>query len=491
MSFLPVSIRYPYSLRLALVVFVLVPLIAVMTVGGFVSLRAAEHWSEQRLQEDLELIARALRGPVSQALERDSMRALDTALDSVFEFNRVYGTYIFDSDGRTIATMGAAEPRVSEGELARVVAAGEEHGEYGTVAGRKVYSFFLPLTDSGGQPIGLLQVTRRVSDFREYAADLRRTITGFVLAVAVLLITLVLLGHQFVIGRPIRKLARSMAAVGRGEREHRSHVNAPNEVAQLGQAFNRMLDDMSNAEREINARRRAQDELETQLRQAEMMASIGRLASGVAHELGTPLAIIDGRAQRLARKQELSGPAAGAVRMIREQVTRMSHIVRQLLAFGRDYRGQQRRISLAHVARQAAGAVEVLARQARVRFELNGPETGVEALADPEHLEQALVHLLRNAIQAAGADGVVRLAWLVDDDFPAFNIDDSGPGIPAALRSRVFEPFFTTKSVGEGSGLGLAVVHGIVEKHGGKIAFSDSPLGGLRVRLQLPRQEPA
>jgi signal transduction histidine kinase len=127
-----------------------------------------------------------------------------------------------------------------------------------------------------------------------------------------------------------------------------------------------------------------------------------------------------------------------------------------------------------------------LAESVGVRLERAGTEPAPEVALDRGRIEEALDHLLRNAVQAAGKDGVVRLGWFKEGDRAGFLVEDSGPGIPAKQRERVMEPFFTTKAVGEGSGLGLAVVHGIVEEHGGRIELFDSNLGGAGVRVILP-----
>lgn len=479
------SYRRLLSLRLALILLTVVPVLAVLGVSGYLGFQAAERWGEQRLQKEMELVARTLRQPMSRALARGDPGMMRASLQSVFEFNRIYSAHVYDADGDRIATAGKAaalEPR-GEGDLA---ALGLERGEFGSVGDRDVYSYFVPLASRGGDAIGMLQVTRRASDFGEQASRLRWLMVAFIGGTAFLLVTLVLAGHHFVIGRPLNALSRSMAAVGSGERHHRTEPRGPGELADLSRRFNRMLDNMDRAEDQIARQRRDRQDLEQRLQHAEKMASVGRLAAGVAHEIGTPLAVIDGRAQRLQRNSETDPATRRAVDGMREQVRRIGHIVRQLLAFGHGYEGRRRPVRLDRCTRQAIDMARSQAEAAGVSLDCAGPEPAPEASLDRGRIEEALDHLLRNAIHAAGRGGRVRLGWFGGDGRVGFQVEDSGPGIPSDERERVLEPFYTTKPVGEGSGLGLAVVHGIVEEHGGRIELGDSDLGGAGVRIILP-----
>lgn len=471
---------------MALILLTVVPVLAVLSVSGYLGFQAAERWGEQRLQDEMELVARTLRQPMSRALARGDPVTLRASLQSVFEFNRVYSAHVYDPDGDRIATAGAAAAIRQSGDVDDIAALGLERGEFGSVGDRDVYSYFVPLAGRGGHSIGMLQITRRASDFREQAQNLRWLMAGFIGVTAFLLVTLVLAGHHFVIGRPLNALARSMAAVGSGERRHRSEPRGPNELADLSRSFNRMLDNMDQAESEIARRQEHQRELEQRLRHAEKMASVGRLAAGVAHEIGTPLAVIDGHAQRLQRNEDRGSGTRQAVDSIRGQVERIGRIVRQLLAFGRGYEGQRRAVRLDQCAEKALEMAGSLAESAGVRLERAGTGPAPEVALDRGRVEEALDHLLRNAVQAAGRNGIVRLGWFRESGRAGFLVEDSGPGIPAEQRERVMEPFFTTKAVGEGSGLGLAVVHGIVEEHGGRIELFDSDLGGAGVRVILP-----
>ncbi len=478
-----------FSLRLALIVYVVIPLAGAMVITGYLALGALERSVEQRMQKDLELVARAIQLPLSHALELDREGSMSRALESAFSIGRVYSAYVYDLGGRQIAFAGRSEPEPSAEKMSELAADGRELGEYGRVAGRSVYSYFVPLTDSGGRINGLLHLTRRQSDFRDDIQKIRTQGLTWLGVGFLVMSGLVLYGHHRALGKYFSSLMISMSRVAKGETGHRLKPGGPREVAAIGLRFNHMLDSMESARSELRERRAKQEFLQLRLRQSEKLAAIGQLSAGIAHELGTPLSVISGKAQRALRKEDLDEDSSSAFREIRREVVRMEYIIRQLLDFSR--RGEVRRqpVTLSRVARLSVAAVEEEAARHGVELELAGKEMDSLIRLDPLRMEQALVNLLRNGVHAAGGGKVV-LSWGQEGRRAWFQVDDSGPGIPSEIRSRLFEPFFTTKSVGSGTGLGLAVVHGIVREHDGEIEFGDSRLGGAYFRIRLaPGQE--
>jgi signal transduction histidine kinase len=256
-------------------------------------------------------------------------------------------------------------------------------------------------------------------------------------------------------------------------------------MVEVGESFNHMLDSIAASEEALQRKRIEKHKLEQQLRHKEKLAAIGRLAAGVAHELGTPLSVIRGRAQRVLRKKDLAPELTADLDHVIRQVSRMSDIVRQLLDFSRPDQMRFKPIDPIQIARSAAAAVSRQAHDLAAQLDM-APMHDLPALtADPVRLEQALVNLLCNALQA-GDQPTVRLSCEQKDRWVGFKVEDDGPGIPHHLRDRVFEPFFTTKPVGGGTGLGLAVVHGIIQEHGGRIDLAESSLGGASFSIWLP-----
>ena len=481
------------DLRLAFLLYVALPLLVLVGTAGSLSLGALEELNEKRLKEDLELIGRSLEKPMARALQNDRQGALENALDSAFSFGRVYGAYLYDENGRQLAAAGAAqhEDTASNKIIEKAGVEGKAGGEYGKVGGREGYSFFTPLLSSSGKVDGLLQITRRTSEIEDYTNRLRVYGAAGLGVLGLTLVTITFLGYQRAITNPLARLAGSMGRVAEGESGHRATTSGPREIAELSRTFNTMLDRMQRDQQEIQQRRANQERLQRELRQSEKMASIGRLSAGVAHELGTPLSVVDGSAQRLLRRQDQDSATREELHRIRDQAGRMTQIVEQLLTFGRHPEGSPRPVLVERltraVARNASGVLDETGSE--LHWEV--PDTPLYVRLDPFRGEQMLSHLVTNAAQAARG-GRVEVRWEFSGNGQArLTVADSGPGIEPELEDRIFEPFFTTKPPGQGSGLGLAMVHGIVEEHGGAIRVQTGDLGGATFRIDLPQAEPA
>ncbi|WP_373389100.1 ATP-binding protein [Pseudomonas alcaligenes] len=232
--------------------------------------------------------------------------------------------------------------------------------------------------------------------------------------------------------------------------------------------------------------------LEDQLVHSERLASIGRLAAGVAHEIGNPVTGIACLAQNLREEREGDEELGEISNQILDQTKRISRIVQSLMNFA--HAGQQQRaeypVSLAEVAQDAIGLLSLNRHGTEVQFyNLCDPEH--LAKGDPQRLAQVLINLLSNARDASPAGGAIRVRSEAEEQSVVLIVEDEGTGIPQAIMDRLFEPFFTTKDPGKGTGLGLALVYSIVEEHYGQITI-DSPADperqrGTRFRVTLPR----
>ncbi|MDZ7735100.1 MAG: ATP-binding protein [Gammaproteobacteria bacterium] len=473
-----------YTLRTALLLFVLIPFVLLMGAGGLYSLGQLEKQVESRMQEDIELIARAIRLPLSHALDRGRIGSIEQALASAFRIDRVYGVYVYDEHGEQIASSGTRKARVASDKAAELASSGGRQGEYDEAGGEEIFSYFLPLTDRGGRINGLLQVTRRGTDFQHYITQVRIMALSALGVTSLILILVVIFGHYHAIGRYLRSMEQSMARIGAGESGHRIAEKGPAELHKLSQGINNMLDRITRSQREIEQQREREMQLRLRLERSEKLAAIGRLASGVAHELGTPLSTIDGKAQRLLRNDELETPVRESVNQMRTEVRHMEQIIHQMMDFGRRNPLQLRTADSGIIAHSVCQQLHADRTGADIRIELKGPHPGPAIAVDIMRIEQALGNLLRNAVQAARS--TVSVDWYIESEWLVFSIEDDGPGIDENNMNNLFEPFYTTKPVGEGTGLGLAVVHAAVSDHNGYIEIDRSPvLSGARFRIYL------
>ena len=255
--------------------------------------------------------------------------------------------------------------------------------------------------------------------------------------------------------------------------------------------------------RDLTARKREEArraELEAQLRESHKMQAMGTLAGGIAHDFNNILHAILGNVE-LARAESPPGtPAHESLLEIDKAGRRARDLVRQILTFSRNEPPQRHAVALAEVAQDTQRLLRVTLPP-QVSFSIHAPEGLPPVLADATQAEQALLNLCTNAVHAIGErHGNVRLELalaqptqrlrerlgLAADQYVTATVHDDGPGMDAVTQSRVFEPFFTTKPVGQGTGLGLSVVHGVMRTHGGAIDLRSAPGQGSSFTLYFP-----
>ena len=316
--------------------------------------------------------------------------------------------------------------------------------------------------------------------------------------------------------RPLEQLAGAARAIGAGELAARAPVSGPREIAELAQSFNAMTEALAMRSealekavaelRESNQRLR---EARAGLDRAERLAAVGRLAAGVAHEVGNPMGALLAFLDLAARDPGLG--EAGRQHLLRGQREgeRVRRILRQLLDFSSPPRGARIPVDLARVCEETAALVRAQQRYSRIRIEIGTEGDPPAALADASGVGQILLNLLLNAADALGegaADPWIRItvrpaparvragdpdrgaaASRRQRDAVECVVEDNGPGIAEEDRERVFDPFFTTKPPGEGTGLGLANATRFAEEFGGALELLPTrPGGGAVFVLRLP-----
>lgn len=321
----------------------------------------------------------------------------------------------------------------------------------------------------------------------------------FLLVVAVDALVVLLVGALILfrwVGRPLDRLLDAAARLGHdgplpplgppGEQGVPSLARAALAFERTAAALAEERDQLAAKVRELQASNRRLAEAREGLLRQERLATVGRLAAGVAHEVGNPLGAITGYAE-LARVKhgDAGGPLDDYLARISTEAARIDAIVRGLLDFARPSA-----LDLAPVS--VAAALDAAARLARMQGRFRDVELVVDlpaglppVLADERRLVQVFLNLLLNAGDAMHGGGAVRVAGRAAGGEVAVEVEDSGPGIPPSILPRVFDPFFTTKDPGEGTGLGLAVCHGIMESFGGSIEAGQAPGGGARLTVRL------
>jgi len=257
------------------------------------------------------------------------------------------------------------------------------------------------------------------------------------------------------------------------ERHERGLSYLADELARQSRILQRSLREQGLALQQTTARARA----------AEELASIATLVAGLAHEIGTPMSVIQGHAKML--EGNLSGvDAQWRLQTIQEQIGRISRIIHTLLEIAHPRRSRSERVALAPLLEQTLAFVSERLEDRGVRvIQILHPNVAVTG--DRERLQQLFLNLLLNAADAMPDGGELRVELDADEEGVRVKVADTGVGIASANLERIFEPFFTTKEAGHGSGLGLMVCKGIVADHGGRIDVRSEPGAGTEFTILM------
>jgi signal transduction histidine kinase len=314
-------------------------------------------------------------------------------------------------------------------------------------------------------------------------------------AATVLLLTYVLLTYFIV--RPIDRLRLAAERLASGGLRTEVPVQGAAEVARLAATFNDMATQLRADRAALQARLAELEETtaelsstQEQLIRSARLAAVGRLSAGVAHEIGNPLAAIRGLLDLLQMGGLDPDEEREFLRRIQKETERIHHTIRDLLDFSRT--GPQVGIRVetsADLGEVVSDTVKLIDRQTRFRdihVSLDLDSALPRVRGDHERLRQLLLNLLFNAADALGGEGAIEVRAANGDGVVHLVVQDDGPGIDEAILDQVFDPFVTTKPAGQGTGLGLAVCHTIVERLGGRIEATNRSGGGASFVVTLP-----
>ena len=340
----------------------------------------------------------------------------------------------------------------------------------------------------GGRPAGVLAVTE---SFAPHERDLQSRAARLVLTALSMIAAGTLVGAALgalFVGRRVRALVEHARRIADGDLTARIEgVQANDELGLLGRELNEMTQRLDVTRRRLDEESQAKLQALAQLRHGERLMTVGKLAAGIAHELGTPLNVVTESAKMIARGETSTTETHEYAGIITAQGERMAEIVRQLLGFARAHAPARVSADLSALARSSVALLAPLAERQGVRVRIEPAPPLGELAVDPLQIGQVLTNLVVNAIQAStpGSEVVVRMCERAGA--VVVEIADHGSGIATEDLPHVFEPFFTTKDVGAGTGLGLSVAHGLVAEHGGRIEVESTKSQGTVFRVVLPR----
>ncbi|MFC1746686.1 ATP-binding protein, partial [Candidatus Riflebacteria bacterium] len=369
-----------------------------------------------------------------------------------------------------------------------------------TVSGKTSIISYFPLKISTVSQAAI-ELSESLLPFEKVVAhSLYRSFLLFFLLILTAFCIIFISGY-WIIRPPLNKMIKKLKKAGEGNFNYPLIINSDDEFGELSLAINDMCENLSKALDRVLVEGQLRKEAIEQLRHSDRLTSIGKFAAGIAHEIGTPLNIITGRAEMIYEGNLANDEILKYVRVMDKQAQRITTIIRQLLDFARRSEPQLRPINLVESISRVIKLLSLLARKQKIQIHFNKNQPPFISLGDISQIEQVFFNIIGNGIQAMSEGGKMEIDLKIEykdcppemvqkkGKFIIISFSDSGIGINEEDQKHIFEPFFTTKEFGKGTGLGLSIAYGIIREHGGWIELESKFGKGSIFKVFLPCKE--
>jgi signal transduction histidine kinase len=475
---------------------VIVGIVAILAISSYLTVNREVLLFETDMARDHETFAQAVASSMARVWRVDGRAHALGLLEQLDAGEGSVRVRFVPKDGRP------SDPHIGQAELSGILRGGAPLHDKLEGPSPKLYSY--AAVHLGDETPGVLELSESLEPRDAYVRStvLRAALTALCLGIVCAALTFAL--GSSIVGRPVRALVEQARRIGAGELGSRLELPQNDEIAELGREMNAMSSKLFDANTRLVAETAARVHALEQLRHADRLVTVGKLASGIAHELGTPLNVVSGRAKMISQSPASDEPMRNNARIVMEQSERMAQIIRQLLDFARAGKPNKAPVDLRHLVASTLSLLRPIADKRRVTLKFDMAEPVSDVIADAAQLQQVVTNLVVNAVQATPESGVVEIGLRTrrearrdtsaglakpGQSFVCVTVADRGSGMSEETLERIFEPFFTTKDVGEGTGLGLAVAYGIVQEHGGFITVESKLTEGSRFEVYLPVPE--
>ncbi len=469
--------------------------ILVLSVYGYTRVRRETMLFEEDMARDHTLLGEVLAGTVENVWIHDGeARALDTVrlVDSIRREVKITWLQIDASSG--------PKPTHISIDLWGDILSGGNSMRKVTHEGHGFIRSYFPVKVSGIIR-GVLEFSESLDRQQSYlAATVWNTVVIIVL-IGVCSGLISLAAGRWLVAQPVSLLISQARRVGAGDLSSSLNFQRQDELGSLAGEMNLMTTRLAELNEWLVKETQARLESERQLLHADRLASIGAIASGVAHELGTPLNVVSARAKMIVKANSNLEEVERNTKIIEQQVSRMSSIIRELLDYARIRVVRKSREDLSRIVHSTVRLVAPLASQKQIEISIQDPQQALYANVDATLIQQALTNLLINGIQAMPRPGEIRIGVEKQSlhpgkdesrpigDFFCLWVKDQGTGIEKNNLNKIFEPFYTTKGIHEGTGLGLPMAQKAILEHGGWIDVESEQEEGSTFFVYLPAGE--
>jgi signal transduction histidine kinase len=474
--------------------YLLIGVLAVSGIDLYLSLTRTHENLLDDLRREVAAISRTLQVTLAVSGDDAPERYFPQLAPGISGFENILGVVFYGRAGQVVATSASLQghqlPAVDIGAVLTTRTPIEGLFHEGTA---QRYYRVEPITGSTGEAIAAFLILEDFPVFnREFRGRMLQTLFTILLLLVVLAVIVSVVIRQS-ITHPLRSLARRIKAIGQGHFDQRVQMRRRDEIGEVADEFDRMCARLEEAHRTLVTENEEKLRLERALHHSEKLATVGQIASRLAHEMGTPLNVIQMRAEQLLQREGQSERDRTFLKVIVAQIERISGFIRLLLTLARR---PEPRLQVIQVNDIAQRVWEILgdredAHTVTLSFELSTEVPPV--CGDPDQLQQVFLNLTVNALQAVGMGGQVTLSTRFVQHGNVHTagtveaiVADTGPGIPPGELPLIFDPFFTTKGAVGGTGLGLAISREIITSHHGEIRVESVPGKGSRFIVALP-----
>jgi len=453
------------------------------------------------VSQQTQMLGKSLQIAIENALRDKQLEDIEELLKGLEQIETDLKIRVYDQQGKAFPeTAHTFHTDDFLNQLQQALRKGTSDQFYYPVQNPEYISLLLPLQNEDGEKIGNLVFVRSLKEMRRDLDTTRRDL--IISSVAFISITAPLctvIGLIY-IGWPMKRLINGMSRIKAGNFAPLPLKNQQDEMGVLLAAFNDMAAELENARQKLKEEAQSRSHVQTALQDADKLITIGQLSAGLAHEIGSPLQILKGRAEHLLLCSEHPDEVVRHAKILVSQTERITRIVQQLLKFTRRRPAQLTRIDLQKPIHAVLNLLEYEAHRKLVELKFQTAPNLPMVYADSDSIQQIVLNLMTNALSAIDSGGQILITIEPGVDSPdtdknqppktvCVSVSDNGCGMSPDVLKHLFEPFFTTRHEQGGVGLGLAVARSLVTLHNGTIKAESSPDQGSTITITLPIEE--